>query len=126
MMMNIIPVIMFVVCWTWANIRSVFFRQIIFNLKTAKYSSGNLKGKALDTKNIRIVSFWSNGSGNIVVDDMYLTNNSDYSRPSGMEEIVVDELFDQGDGRYYNLLGQPVENPTKGIYIRNGKKIVVK
>ena len=27
MMMNIIPVIMFVVCWTWANIRSVFFRE---------------------------------------------------------------------------------------------------
>jgi len=101
-------------------------KQIIFNLKTAKYSSGNLKGKALDTKNIRIVSFWSNGSGNIVVDDMYLTNNSDYSRPSGMEEIVVDELFDQGDGLYYNLLGQPIEKPTKGIYIRNGKKIVVK
>lgn len=30
------------------------------------------------------------------------------------------------DGIYYNLLGQPVVNPTKGIYIRNGKTVVVK
>ena len=27
---------------------------------------------------------------------------------------------------YYNLQGQRVDNPTKGIYIRNGKKVVIK
>ena len=32
-----------------------------------------------------------------------------------------------GDGRIYNLNGQHVENPTsKGVYIQNGKKIVMK
>lgn len=36
------------------------------------------------------------------------------------EERVV------GDGIYYNLMGQPVVSPTKGIYIRNGKKVVVR
>ena len=30
------------------------------------------------------------------------------------------------DGRYYNLNGQQVEHPRKGIYIRNGKKVIVK
>ena len=30
------------------------------------------------------------------------------------------------DERWYNLQGQPVVNPTKGIYIRKGKKIVVR
>ncbi len=31
------------------------------------------------------------------------------------------------DGQYYNLKGQKVDNPTeKGVYIQNGKKIVVK
>ncbi|MBQ9586217.1 MAG: hypothetical protein IJR20_09510 [Muribaculaceae bacterium] len=30
------------------------------------------------------------------------------------------------DGTYYNLLGQPVINPTPGIYIKNGKKVIVK
>lgn len=32
-----------------------------------------------------------------------------------------------GDGRIYNLNGQHVENPTKkGVYIQNGKKVVIK
>lgn len=31
------------------------------------------------------------------------------------------------DGQYYNLKGQKVDNPTeKGVYIQNGKKVVVK
>ena len=100
-------------------------KQIVINLQTAKYTSGNSTGKALDTKNIRIVSFWANGSGTIVVDDMYLTNNADYSRPSTIEETMMEPAINSGDGNYYNLLGQPVKNPTKGIYIKNGRKIVV-
>ena len=34
-----------------------------------------------------------------------------------MEEVI---------GEYYNLAGQRVANPTKGLYIVNGKKIIVK
>ena len=30
------------------------------------------------------------------------------------------------DGRYYNLMGQPVANPTSGIYIHNGVKVVIR
>lgn len=31
------------------------------------------------------------------------------------------------DGQYYNLKGQKVDNPTeKGVYIKNGKKVVIK
>jgi hypothetical protein len=30
------------------------------------------------------------------------------------------------NGEYYNLAGQRVANPTKGLYIVNGKKVVVK
>ena len=30
------------------------------------------------------------------------------------------------DGAYYTLQGQRVENPNKGVYIRNGKKVVIK
>lgn len=32
----------------------------------------------------------------------------------------------KADGIYYNLAGQRVDNPTKGIYIVNGKKVVIK
>ena len=27
---------------------------------------------------------------------------------------------------YYNLQGQRVDNPGKGVYIRNGKKVIIK
>lgn len=32
----------------------------------------------------------------------------------------------KNDGKYYNLRGQVVANPTKGLYIINGKKVVIK
>ncbi len=38
---------------------------------------------------------------------------------SKMEEV-------RGDGLYYDLNGRRIMNPTKGIYIVNGKKIVIK
>ena len=43
--------------------------------------------------------------------------------PSSVEEI---EAAQQTDGLYYNLMGQPVSAPAAGIYIHNGKKILVK
>jgi len=43
---------------------------------------------------------------------------------TGIEGVAADAVT--GDNRYYNLLGQPVENPTSGIYVRNGKKILVR
>ena len=43
--------------------------------------------------------------------------------PSAVEEINAQ----QADGLYYNLMGMPSEAPaTPGIYIHNGKKILVK
>ena len=32
----------------------------------------------------------------------------------------------QSDGVYYNLQGQRVDNPSKGLYIKNGKKVLIK
>ena len=42
---------------------------------------------------------------------------------SAVEEI---EAAQQADGLYYNLMGQPTDNPVGGIFIHNGKKILVK
>ncbi len=45
-------------------------------------------------------------------------------QPTGINAIKADS---KNDGKYYTLSGVPVENPTKkGIYIRNGKKIIIK
>ncbi len=44
--------------------------------------------------------------------------------PTGINEVRTDG---NSDGRTYTLSGMPVENPTKkGVYIRNGKKFVIK
>ena len=53
--------------------------QIVVDLQNAKYTSDASKGEPLETDDVRIVDFWGNGSGIIVVDKMYLTNRSDYS-----------------------------------------------
>ena len=44
--------------------------------------------------------------------------------PSAVSDIHA--AGGRGDGVYYNLLGQPVANPAPGIYIRDGKKVLVK
>ncbi len=41
-------------------------------------------------------------------------------------ETAIDELLQPGTPNvYYDLQGRPVANPTRGIYIRNGRKVVV-
>ena len=48
--------------------------------------------------------------------------------PAHQENTAVEEINadQQNDGLYYNLMGVPVKNPAEGIYIHNGKKILVK
>ena len=109
-------------------------KQIVINLKTAKYTSDSRKGQTLDTKNIRIVDFWGNGNGTIVVDDMYLTNNEDYSPMStSIDEVTVasaksvnvhtlsGQLIRRGVSPQQAIQGLP-----RGIYIVGGKKMVVR
>ena len=38
-----------------------------------------------------------------------------------IENVIVDVVYE--DEKYYDLSGRAVENPQRGIYIRNGKKI---
>lgn len=43
---------------------------------------------------------------------------------TGIDTINANEPA--GDDTYYNLMGQPVTNPTPGIYIKGGRKIIVR
>ena len=38
----------------------------------------------------------------------------------------VEDAQPEEDSPYYNIMGMPVENPHKGLYIKNGKKVIVK
>ena len=48
----------------------------------------------------------------------------------GIKMVDGDGLMVEGDGLtvegYYNLQGQRVAKPKRGIYVRNGKKVVVR
>lgn len=46
------------------------------------------------------------------------------SNPDGITSAVADGADD--NGAIYNLRGEKVTAPGKGIYIRNGKKFVIK
>ena len=96
-------------------------KQIVVNLKTAKTK----KGVALNTKNIRIVAFWGVGNKDIKVEDIYLTNNDDYS-PTDVENITAHKQ--ETYKTIYDLQGRrlsPSANLKPGIYIINGKKTMV-
>lgn len=43
--------------------------------------------------------------------------------PDAIEEVVSNETQ---DNYYYDLQGRRIENPTRGIYIKNGKKYAIK
>lgn len=44
--------------------------------------------------------------------------------PTAVKQIESSKMSVKADNQYYNLAGQRVTNPTKGIYIVNGKKII--
>ena len=49
--------------------------------------------------------------------------NGENEGTTGLENVKVEIV---NDNVYYDLSGRRVENPTKGIYIQNGKKVYVK
>ncbi len=53
-----------------------------------------------------------------------LSIGSEGNEPTAISNITTTRP--ETDGTWYTLDGRRVENPTKGIYIRNGKKVVIK
>ena len=102
-------------------------RQVVLNLQEATYTTGDKAGQPLDLTNIHIVSFWGNGNGAITLNEMYLTNNDDYSPfdPDGIEEMEEERSKTED---VYDLSGRklPKRPLQKGVYIIGGKKIAVK
>ena len=80
----------------------------------------NNKGAAHDEDYIHLNAIKVNWNASALVKAVYLVPKSDDT------SIAANSFRSINDGRYYNLSGQVVDRPTKGIYIRNGKKIVVK
>lgn len=54
---------------------------------------------------------------------MFKFGNFNQGNATSVDEIVVDSDAGRSDNIYYDLSGRAVENPVKGIYIYNGKKV---
>ena len=101
---------------------------LVIALQGIYYTNGDLAGEPMDISHIMIVAFYASASGVIDVADMYLTNNDDYSSETVQVQTVKAEVTET-DGAAYNLQGIRMPDTgdlPKGIYIRNGKKFVVR
>ncbi len=68
----------------------------------------------LDTKGVS-----SKGIEYFSLDDSIIEE----SETNGIKAATVEGII---NGQFYNLAGQRVSNPTKGLYIVNGKKVIIK
>lgn len=92
------------------------------------YTSGELQGEPVDVSHVMIVALYAGQGGVIDVADMYLTNNEDYSSDA-VSVFSVKSKTSKADGIVYDLSGvrmNGTDNLPKGIYIKDGKKFVVK
>ena len=80
----------------------------------------NNKGAEHEEDYIHLNAIKVNWNASALVKGIYLVPKFDPT------SIADNNFRSVNDGRYYNLSGQVVDRPTRGIYIRNGKKIVVK
>lgn len=92
------------------------------------YTSGELQGEPVDVSHVMIVALYAGQGGVIDVADMYLTNNEDYSSDA-VSVFSVKSKTSKADGIVYDLSGvrmNGTDNLPKSIYIKDGKKFVVK
>ena len=65
------------------------------------------------------------GKAYLKIDDAAPVLNLGFDDATGIESIAKSQEL-TANGQYYNLAGQRVAQPTKGLYIINGKKVVIK
>lgn len=98
-----------------------------------KWDSRNIfdpEGKEVNDVDTKVVT-WTGSSSTVVVDLGSNTNTQlnkvvvyvDDPTATGIETVTKNV---REDGVFYNLSGQRVTNPQRGIYIVNGKKVLVK
>lgn len=95
------------------------FYDLYNNSPATIYAQGN-KWNVSEIDKIEDVIFHKNNDPTLG-EVIYLPVWSD---PTSVTDLKVNPA--STDNRYYNLMGQPVSNSTPGIYIHQGKKVIVK
>ncbi len=95
-------------------------------------TGGEINGYVLANKN-DVVGFYKWAGGSLTSGKVYLPASAVAGAPDflGFDDNAtgIDEVrgkMEDVRGEYYNLAGQRVANPTKGLYIVNGKKVIIK
>jgi len=78
-------------------------------------------GKNLNLKNVRMIGFSSNGSAAMYVTEVFLSNDGETPATA-----IINLQNDAPSHSMYDLMGRKTDNPAKGIYIIDGKKVLVK
>ncbi len=89
--------------------------------KVLKANVGTISGTNWTGNNQSVEFSVSDGSGNLQVSSIKVTIPA--SDPSAIETVQANTL--SGRRVIYNLRGQRVANPTRGIYIVDGKKVLL-
>ena len=122
-----------------ANVRSTYVNYLKGNLGDAikiEETDGDKTNYYLSGKDGTFVSV--NGSANIGKNKAYLQlptsvfggtrsigiSYDDEDGTTGIKNLTP--ALSEGEGVYYNLQGQRVAKPGKGLYIRNGRKVIVR
>ena len=99
--------------------------EIVIDLDTCKYTSTTNKGKALNRKTVRMVTFKGTETGKLLtIKNMFLSNDSKYDTTG-----IITLTNDQREERQgvFDLQGRRMARPTKpGFYIINGRKVIIK
>ena len=85
-----------------------------------------LEGETLQKKIYNYFKTGVNGTAVSAEDLDWFINEMLDKESSPLTGVVASEKVVRQDNRIYNLLGQEVKNPGKGIYIMNGKKYIVR
>lgn len=93
-------------------------KEVIIDLNEVK----NAQGKSANLSRIYIAGFSMPANATIYLEDVFLSDDGNTPVSVGAVEVV-----EQEDSAWYDLQGRPirqsVQQPIRGIYIRNGKKV---
>lgn len=76
--------------------------------------------------NLNLWGISENGAGGIMYDMIKLESNEPQADETPIIALTAEPYSTATDSPYYNLSGQRVAKPAKGIYIVDGKKIIIK
>jgi hypothetical protein len=110
--------------WLYGANKNVGYRDAIGDRTTVVIDLHNLKlnNKVMDPSQVYKMAFRSQNAGKIVIDDVFLSNDSEYD-PTAISSLTSEPSLKDD---YYDLNGRRVNEKAlkPGIYIRQGQKVI--